>query len=47
MAVKELLDNALDACETASIEPVIPVSVDECNRVTIADNGLGIAVIFP
>jgi DNA topoisomerase VI subunit B len=41
MAVKELLDNALDACETANVDPVITVRRDECSRVTITDNGLG------
>jgi DNA topoisomerase VI subunit B len=38
---KELVDNALDACEEAGIAPVIHVTVD--NRgITIADNGPGI-----
>lgn len=41
MLVKELIDNALDACETANITPVIRVEVDE-NGLTVTDNGPGI-----
>jgi DNA topoisomerase VI subunit B len=39
--VKELLDNALDACEEAGIAPKLDVSVDACG-LTILDNGPGI-----
>ncbi len=41
VAVKELLDNALDACEEQGIAPEITVTVDE-NSITVADNGTGI-----
>jgi DNA topoisomerase-6 subunit B len=45
MAVKEAVDNALDACEEASILPEIRVEVserfDEC-RIAVEDNGPGI-----
>lgn len=41
MAVKELLDNALDAGELANVDPLITVHCCENNRVTITDNGLG------
>lgn len=39
--VKELLDNALDACEEADILPNIAITVDE-HELTITDNGPGI-----
>lgn len=39
--LKELGDNALDACEEAGIAPAIRVKVDS-EGITIADNGLGI-----
>ena len=39
--LKELVDNALDACESAGIAPVIEVEVDE-NSFTVRDNGPGI-----
>lgn len=39
--VKELLDNALDACEEVSVAPKVAVSVDDCG-LTIIDNGFGI-----
>ena len=39
-AVKELLDNALDACEEAGVEPEIRVALDAA-YVTVADNGPG------
>lgn len=39
--LKELVDNALDACETAGITPVITVTVD-AKSIQIADNGRGI-----
>lgn len=41
VVVKELLDNALDACEDAGIEPEIKVTVAR-DRITVADNGPGI-----
>jgi Histidine kinase-, DNA gyrase B-, and HSP90-like ATPase len=45
VVIKELLDNALDACESAGVQPEITVTVetseDVC-RVTVADNGIGI-----
>jgi DNA topoisomerase VI subunit B len=39
--LKELLDNALDACETAGITPQILVTV-ESDRLTVEDNGPGL-----
>jgi DNA topoisomerase VI subunit B len=39
--VKELLDNALDACEEADIPPEIEVSAD-ATGITISDNGPGL-----
>src|SRR5215469_4329068 len=39
--VKELMDNALDACEEAGIAPTIDVSADPCG-ITIRDNGPGL-----
>jgi histidine kinase/DNA gyrase B/HSP90-like ATPase/DNA topoisomerase 6 subunit A-like protein len=44
VVVKELLDNALDACETAGVPPEISVTVDDGDprRLTVADNGPGI-----
>ena len=42
VVVKELLDNALDACEEQGIAPEVAVTVDE-NSITVADNGIGIA----
>ena len=39
-AVKELIDNALDACEEASIEPEIAVEIDD-DFVVVSDNGPG------
>ncbi len=41
VAVKELVDNALDACEEQGIAPEIRVRVDE-STLTVADNGAGI-----
>lgn len=41
VAVKELVDNALDACEEQGIAPEIAVTVDE-SRIEVADNGAGI-----
>jgi DNA topoisomerase VI subunit B len=43
MALKELLDNALDACELSNIPPEITITVDE-SSITVADNGPGIPV---
>ena len=39
--VKELIDNALDACEEAGIAPEIVVCVNE-NGITVGDNGPGL-----
>jgi DNA topoisomerase VI subunit B len=39
--VKELLDNALDACEDAAVPPEIAVTVDK-DGLAVADNGPGI-----
>lgn len=41
VAVKELIDNALDACEEQGIAPEITLTVDE-STITVADNGTGI-----
>jgi hypothetical protein len=41
VAVKELIDNALDACEEQDIAPEIALHVDE-SGITVADNGTGI-----
>jgi DNA topoisomerase VI subunit B len=41
MIVKELVDNALDACEEHGVAPEITVLVDE-SGITVADNGPGI-----
>jgi hypothetical protein len=48
IAVKELIDNALDACEDAAIAPVIKVEVSThvntvAGTISVADNGPGIA----
>ena len=40
--VKELVDNALDACEEQGIAPKITITVGE-DSITIADNGRGIS----
>src|SRR5262245_30287268 len=43
--LKELLDNSLDACETAGIPPVIVITADESARtLTVQDNGPGLPV---
>ena len=39
--VKEMIDNALDACEEADIAPVIDVTAD-AGGITVADNGPGL-----
>jgi DNA topoisomerase VI subunit B len=41
VAVKELVDNALDACEEAGIAPVVSIRADRCG-LTVEDNGPGI-----
>jgi len=43
VALKELVDNALDACEDAAIAPVVNVTVD-ADGIEVADNGPGIPV---
>lgn len=42
VAIKELLDNALDACEEAGIPPVITITVTE-DRLSVQDNGPGLS----
>ena len=45
VVVKELLDNALDACETTRVPPEIAVTMEtdgDIQRVKVADNGGGI-----
>ena len=39
--LKELVDNALDACEEAGIAPVIDISVND-EGITVSDNGSGL-----
>ena len=41
VVLKELVDNALDACEEASVAPEIAVQVDD-DGITVTDNGPGI-----
>ena len=41
VALKELVDNALDSCERAGVAPVIAVTADK-DRITVQDNGDGI-----
>lgn len=41
VAIKELTDNALDACESADIAPVITITCD-AEGITVSDNGPGI-----
>ncbi len=41
VVLKELVDNALDACEEADIAPEITIRVDD-NCIAVADNGPGI-----
>jgi DNA topoisomerase VI subunit B len=43
VAVKELVDNALDACEDARVAPVINVTVDD-DGIEASDNGSGLPV---
>src|SRR5215213_1303983 len=46
VCLKELLDNALDACETAAVAPGATVTVDSSEdgaiRISVSDNGPGI-----
>jgi Histidine kinase-, DNA gyrase B-, and HSP90-like ATPase len=42
VVAKELIDNALDACEEQGIAPELDVTIDE-SGITVADNGTGIA----
>jgi hypothetical protein len=43
VVLKELLDNALDACEEAGVAPIVKVSVDsKTGTIVIEDNGPGI-----
>jgi DNA topoisomerase VI subunit B len=41
VVLKELVDNALDACEEADVAPVIVVTVDR-RGITVSDNGPGV-----
>lgn len=41
VVIKELIDNALDACEEAEVAPKIAVTVTK-NEITVSDNGPGI-----
>ena len=41
VVLKELADNALDACEESGVAPVISVTVDD-DGITVTDNGPGI-----
>src|SRR5215813_7281842 len=41
VVLKELLDNALDACEEAGIAPKVAIAVDKTG-ITVADNGPGL-----
>lgn len=46
VVLKELIDNALDACENASINPVIQIgisSTEDRMRICVSDNGTGIS----
>jgi len=45
VCLKELVDNSLDACETAGVAPVVGVKVereDDLMRLSVSDNGPGI-----
>jgi DNA topoisomerase VI subunit B len=45
VCLKELVDNSLDACETAGVSPVVGVKVereDDVIRLSVSDNGPGI-----
>src|SRR5687768_15265447 len=41
VVLKELLDNALDACDESGVPPEIQITVDE-DGITVTDNGPGI-----
>src|SRR5262245_19928264 len=41
--LKELMDNALDACETAGIAPEVTVTIER-DAFSVQDNGPGLAV---
>lgn len=41
LVVKELVDNALDACEDAGIEPIVSISVSDAG-ITVSDSGPGL-----
>ena len=44
VVAKELIDNALDACEEVEVAPSLSIAVDTAaGTITIADNGPGIA----
>jgi Histidine kinase-, DNA gyrase B-, and HSP90-like ATPase len=43
MLVKELVDNAVDECESAGVAPEVAISVDE-QSITVGDKGRGIPV---
>ena len=43
VVLKELLDNALDACETHAIQPAIDVTITD-DAITVHDNGPGLSV---
>ncbi|MEZ5577269.1 MAG: hypothetical protein R3F44_17235 [Candidatus Competibacteraceae bacterium] len=42
VVIKELMDNAIDACEDQAIPPVIHVEIDD-SGIVVTDNGPGIA----
>jgi hypothetical protein len=46
VVIKELIDNALDACESAGINPVIQIGIattKDSMRICVSDNGTGIS----
>lgn len=46
VVLKELIDNALDACENAGINPVIQIGMattEDRMRICVSDNGTGIS----
>ncbi|MFA5924046.1 MAG: ATP-binding protein [Methylococcaceae bacterium] len=46
VVLKELIDNALDACETAGIDPVIHINIaatENRMRICVSDSGVGIS----
>jgi DNA topoisomerase VI subunit B len=40
--LRELIDNALDACEMAGVSPRVDIEVED-DRITVSDNGPGIS----